>query len=150
MPLGGATRRLPHRNGASLRPSKPVPWLVGCASAIVMYTIQLVVAHSLGGPRLPDSLNALVVLTLFTGCAISGALVAADRMRTLIVAELRADLGRAARPDDSTSEIPRIIIPPVVGTAKVYHASTGWDPKVLEIGHRLADKLHAPTMRHED
>lgn len=121
------------------------------------YSVYLVTAVMLDGPHPALPINALVLLSLATGCAVLASQRHADKIReahrqNAVHFNHRLDSMTNMIIDgfarlEHTQEIPRIHIP---ATPTVYQATAGWDPKVLEIGHRLSDKLHAPAMRQED
>lgn len=115
------------------------------------YSVYLVTTVTLGGPHPALPINALVLLTLATGCAVLASQCYFERIREVnrqnaVHFDHRLDSMTNMMVDgfarlERTQEIPRIVLPPAAGKATVYHVSAGLDSKVLEIGHRLSRKL---------
>ena len=106
---------------------KPLWWLGLVLALTAMYGVQLMTAHALGSPTLPDSVNGLVMLTLFTADAIAGCMVIADRIRRTVVNDVMEQICKvsayfdrrfdaitnmqvehSAQLESSTGEIPRL------------------------------------------
>lgn len=73
------------------------PWWLGLALALTaMYGVQLLTAHALNSPTLPDSVNGLVMLTLFTADAVAGCMVIAERIRRTVVADVMEQITKVS------------------------------------------------------
>lgn len=123
--------------------------LQGAATVFLIYLTHLFYAMAAGSPSLPVALNSLVLALLSVGVISTTVVYVHQQTRAHLDHRLNtitnALVEQGLKIEEVTGEIPRVRM---ATSAKVYR--TGLDPRVLEIGHRISDKLHAPTMRQED
>jgi len=134
--------------------SRSKVWFFAVCGVGLVYAAIVVYAGFNNGAVLPHTVDN-TVRAILTGSFVVTALwcligEAEDRVVDRLEARIVRGLAAAGRLDDATGEIPRIGIPRQSGTATVYRAAVGLDAEVLDIGHRISDRLHAPVVRQED